>query len=218
MPHPQSLDQFVKKNLKGTIDSKIKEEIDKKVSDKYMTLHKSKSKKEAHKPKKSKSKLMTSRKRKELKLFEPPKECEKYELYLPLHTLWKEYISDLIESQSNIESLMLRADYHGALIKVIQSKAPQMVGIEGIIIQETKNTFKVITQQDKYKGIVGLFFSYFICYNSFLTIILKVIPKANNIFSFVIGENLVIIYGNNIRCKATERSVKKFKKKESIDL
>lgn len=162
IPHPQSLDQFVKKNLKGTVDSKIKEEIDQKVSDKYMTLHKTKSKRELHKAKKSKSKLMTSRKRKEMRLFELPKDCEKYQLYLPLHTLWKEYINDLIESHSNIESLILRADYHGALIKVIQSKAPQMVGIEGIVIQETTNTFKIITPQDKYKGMDTVILFYFV--------------------------------------------------------
>lgn len=45
-----------------------------------------------------------------------------------------------------------------------------------------------------------------------------VIPKTNSNFSFVVGSNLVIIYGNQIACRVSERSIKKFKKRESIDL
>lgn len=153
---PPSLEIFVKRKLSGTMnENRISDAISTKVNDKYMTLHQRKQKKSIHKPKKNVSKLLTSKKRKELKLFELPKECEKYELYLPLHNLWKSYMQDLIEPHSDIPSLMVKADYHGAIIKVIQSKTPELVGIEGIVLQESMNTFKIITKENCYKGMIN---------------------------------------------------------------
>lgn len=39
-------------------------------------------------------------------------------------------------------------------IKVCRSKCPSYVGTSGIVLQETKNVFKIITEEDKVKGIV----------------------------------------------------------------
>lgn len=50
------------------------------------------------------------------------------------------------------QEILLRADYHGCLVKVIQSKCPSYVGVIGIIMQDTKETFKIINKKNIVKG------------------------------------------------------------------
>lgn len=47
---------------------------------------------------------------------------------------------------------ILKADLHGAVVKVVSSLCSPFVGIEGILVQETQNTFKIITRENKCKG------------------------------------------------------------------
>ncbi len=64
----------------------------------------------------------------------------------------------------------MKADFHGAKIKgtpflllflikfvVERSKCPNLVGISGILIQETENTMKVVTEDNLLKGNFFLF-------------------------------------------------------------
>lgn len=48
--------------------------------------------------------------------------------------------------------MLLRADFHGCMVKVTQSKCPSYVGVCGIIIQDTKETFKIINSKDIVKS------------------------------------------------------------------
>ena len=41
----------------------------------------------------------------------------------------------------NFHDTLLRADYHGAKVKIIHSRVENQVGIEGIVALETKNIF-----------------------------------------------------------------------------
>lgn len=45
-----------------------------------------------------------------------------------------------------------KADLHGCLITVQKSKCPSYIGTEGIVLQETQNTFKLICKDDKLKS------------------------------------------------------------------
>ena len=82
----------------------------------------------------------------------------------------------------NLKSLspkLVKADYHGAIITgklnslqyfrisniiltvlnkflVLKSKCPGYVGLTGILLQETKNVFKIITQQNEIKSMARL--------------------------------------------------------------
>ena len=66
---------------------------------------------------------------------------------------------------------LLKADFHGSimtgslfpssvkihpfsdtLLTVVQSKNPCLVGLAGIVIHETENTFRVVTKDDEVKG------------------------------------------------------------------
>ncbi|XP_068117895.1 ribonuclease P protein subunit p29 [Hyperolius riggenbachi] len=152
--------------------------------------------------KRSKSKGLTAKERRDMKLFEIKPEQQKYSMFLPLHDLWKQYIRDLCNGlrpdthPQMVQSKLLKADLHGALVMVYKSKCPSYVGITGIILQETKHIFKIITEEDK----------------------LKVIPKLNCVFRVEIDGFITNIYGSKLQMRASERSAKKFKTKGSLDL
>ncbi|XP_055504344.1 ribonuclease P protein subunit p29 isoform X2 [Leucoraja erinacea] len=155
-----------------------------------------------NKKKKGKTKCLSAKERRELRLFELNPEQQRYELFLPLHELWKQYIRDLCNglkpqtSTNVIQTKLMKADFHGAIVTVVKSKCPSYVGITGIILQEMKHIFKIITVENK----------------------IKVIPKQNNVFSVEIDGFVSHIYGNMFQLRSSERSVKKFKGKGSIDL
>ncbi|XP_053304630.1 ribonuclease P protein subunit p29 [Spea bombifrons] len=152
--------------------------------------------------KRCKSKGFTAKERREKRLFEIKPEQQRYELFLPLHELWKQYMRSLCNGlkpdaqPQMIQNKLLKADLHGALVMVAKSRCPSYVGITGIILQETKYVFKIITKQDE----------------------LKVVPKLNCVFSLEIGGFISYIYGSKLQMRASERSAKKFKSKGSIDL
>eukprot|EP00050_Salpingoeca_kvevrii_P018450 m.74442 g.74442 ORF g.74442 m.74442 type:complete len:248 (+) comp8053_c0_seq2:2521-3264(+) len=129
----------------------------------------------------------------------------KYETFLGLHALWSEYMAEALRpalentkdpNHTSIQTKLLKADYHGAFLTVIRSKQPSFVGRSGIVVHETSQTFQVITPD-----------------NVTLTL-----PKPNSVFSFSVCGLTCTLYGNHIRYKGTERTVRKFKSKSSIDL
>ena len=44
-----------------------------------------------------------------------------------------------------------------------------------------------------------------------------VLPKKDTVFTFLLNDRLITIFGNNIQMRTAERSVRKFKNKTSID-
>ncbi|XP_053461183.1 ribonuclease P protein subunit p29 [Nycticebus coucang] len=149
-----------------------------------------------------KSKGLSARQRRELRLFDIKPEQQRYSLFLPLHELWKQYIRDLCNGlkpdtqPQMIQAKLLKADLHGAMISVTKSKCPSYVGVTGILLQETKHVFKIITKEDR----------------------LKVIPKLNCVFAVEIDDFISYIYGSKFQLRSSERSAKKFKAKGTIDL
>ncbi|NWX85809.1 RPP29 protein, partial [Nothoprocta ornata] len=197
---PEEAKAFVSAFLKRSMPRMKDEAIQDMLTRKAVVLeHYSKKKK---KGKKKKRKGFTAKERRELRLFEIEPEQRRYALFLPLHELWKQYIRDLCyglkpDAQPQmIQGKLLKADLHGAIVTVTKSKCPSYVGITGIILQEMKHIFKIITKEDK----------------------LKVVPKLNNVFSLEIDGFISYIYGSKFQFRASERSAKKFKLKGTIDL
>jgi len=154
----------------------------------------------------------------------------RFELYLPLHRLWLGYISELLglgpqragtvteqnAAMPNVATMhakLVKADFHGSIMTVRQSKNPCLVGLSGIVIYESENGFRVITRGNR----------------------LKMLPKQNTVFAFgvplystVVGENVgtvldgphveLELYGNQFRFRSSDRASRKFKHKESIVL
>ncbi|KAG8944402.1 hypothetical protein FRC04_001982 [Tulasnella sp. 424] len=166
-----------------------------------------------------------------------------YSLFLPIHHLWVAYIAELLNLQKQPENLktpptlnvptahakLVKADFHGAIITVKDSKSPSLIGQSGIVVHESENTFKIITQRNKF----------------------KVIPKRNSIFTFRVPvyapppesqptlplseERLseptpmkhpldsvatmeFDLYGNQFCFRSADRATRKFKHKETIEL
>lgn len=88
-----------------------------------------------------------------------------YKDVLPLHKLWTGYMKELLginkfseikpkmnPADSNYENFtqhIMRADFHGAMITVFESKCASYVRVKGIIIVETKNIFRIISENNK---------------------------------------------------------------------
>ncbi|XP_020670744.3 ribonuclease P protein subunit p29 isoform X1 [Pogona vitticeps] len=197
---PKEAEAFVKAFLKRSMPRKSDEDIQDLLTRKAVVLeHFHKRRKQQ---KRRRGKGFSARHRRAMRLFEIKPEQQRYELFVPLHELWKQYIRSLCNGLSPetqpqmIQTKLLKADLHGALITVTKSKCPSYVGITGIVLQEMKHVFKIITKEDK----------------------LKVIPKLNSVFSIELDGFVSYIYGSRIQFRASERSAKKFKGKGTLDL
>ncbi|ELK29371.1 Ribonuclease P protein subunit p29, partial [Myotis davidii] len=68
---------------------------------------------------------LSARQRRALRLFDIKPEQQRYDLFLPLHELWKQYIRDLCNGlrpdtqPQAIQAKLLKADLHGAVVSVI---------------------------------------------------------------------------------------------------
>lgn len=129
----------------------------------------------------------------------------RHEQMLPLNRLWEGYMRSLISSTptNNLENALVRADYHGAFIRVIQSKCAAFVGVSGIIVQETMNTFVLLRPDPKKPS--------------------ATVPKRGCVFSCSIlkddGRQLEWhLFGDQLCQHSGFRSSKKFKSKASIAL
>ncbi|KAF9928193.1 RNase P/RNase MRP complex subunit [Mortierella antarctica] len=146
----------------------------------------------------NKAKALTAKEKRTLDVYDIPLESRKYNLFLPLHQLWKGYVEELFGSSNPVAftQKLLKADFHGAIITVARSKCPTYVGTSGIVAQETENVFKIITPSNA----------------------LRVIPKINSVFTIHIRNSVFTLHGNQFRYRASQRSAKKFKARPTIDL
>jgi len=155
-------------------------------------------KKEKQRIEKLKQKRMGSKQKRETGFYNIPFENCVYDQYLPLHELWKQYITDIVGNTTGplMAMKVLKADLHGAIIQVTRSKSPTLIAQKGIIIQETENTFKIITRENK----------------------LNIIPKDQCEFYLEVNGKSVTIFGQHICYRGSERAVKKFKGRQTIEL
>lgn len=197
----QRAEAFVRAFLKQSIPHMSQEDCESHLQRKAVVLEYFTRLKPKPRPKK-KSKGLSAKQRRDMRLFDIKPEQQRYNLFLPLHELWKQYIRDLCNGlkpdtqPQMIQAKLLKADLHGAIISVTKSRCPSYVGVTGILLQETKHVFKIITKEDH----------------------LKVIPKLNCVFTIEIDDFISYIYGSKFQLRASERSAKKFKAKGSIDL
>ena len=72
--------------------------------------------------------------------------------------IYQYYIIDKLFSSANasnqdqLNNRLAKADYHGCLLMVTRSKCPSHVGLDGIVVMETKNTFQIICKDDRTKS------------------------------------------------------------------
>ncbi|KAF1937702.1 ribonuclease-like protein P complex subunit Pop4 [Clathrospora elynae] len=167
----------------------------------------------AHKRSKNKPRPLSAAQKRKLCLNEIPKEQQKYSIYEPLHALWVGYMREVLGvngegrgdgrvyvTPNSSGQMLASADMHGALVNVVRSRCVSRVGLEGIVVRDTRFTFEIITKKN----------------------IVKAIPKEHTILRFEIplptkeGQEapkaLVFeINGEHFQTRAPDRANRKFR-------
>lgn len=112
------------------------------------------------KPKKRKKRVTTNDKL--LKDLTLPRLGISYSDMLPVHNLWLQYMENVLSDYlgkklpdvhdpgyDNFSLILMRADYNGAKLKVIRSKCSSLIGKTGILTMETKETLKVLQENNE---------------------------------------------------------------------
>jgi ribonuclease P protein subunit POP4 len=97
------------------------------------------------------------------------------------------------KNEDSIYLKLLRADYHGAEIIVIQSPIDSYIGLTGIIINESLKTFKIIGQDNR----------------------IRTLLKNDIIFQVKIMEKYYSVNGNCLIFRSVDRAKHKFKHRQA---
>ncbi|XP_078041958.1 ribonuclease P/MRP subunit POP4 [Augochlora pura] len=157
-----------------------------------------------NKTKRCRGKLLTSRKRMQLGLRKVGcKNDMKYKDLLPLNQLWLNYMQQMLGSKffsnvpagptdpnwENVNQQLIKADYHGSEISVVGSRCPSLIGLSGIVIQDTKSTFRICGKDD----------------------VIRTIPKDVVLLNIRIKNVNLELFGKDLSVKPIERAIKKLK-------
>jgi len=74
-----------------------------------------------------------------------------------MYPLWQKYLKGLLNKNQNLETIfskMVKADLHGAIIRVCESVNKNNIGIEGINLLESKRTFCLLDKKNEIKIIL----------------------------------------------------------------
>jgi len=119
-------------------------------------------KEKTRKQSKQKPRPLSAAQKRKLCLNEIPKEQQKYSIYEPLHNLWLGYMREILcvnDAQRPVYltpassgQMLASADMHGALLRIVRSRCVSRVGLEGIVVRDTRFTFEIITKNNLVKG------------------------------------------------------------------
>lgn len=116
---------------------------------------------------KKKSKGMTRTESTNSGLYNLPTKSLQYADLMPLHELWTQYIEKQLQPHIKkregrlsvpevhdngydaFSKTLIKSDLHGAKITVIASCNPSLVGQSGIVAMETRNTFKIVSHDNR---------------------------------------------------------------------
>jgi ribonuclease P protein subunit POP4 len=96
---------------------------------------------------------------------------------------------------------MLKADYHGCLLRVTDALNPSQIGLYGIVAHESKHTFQMVTRRNR---VIGWFIK--VQFNKRTCIL--VIPKQGTTFQFVLNDKIYTLFGDAMHQKSYLRGRK----------
>lgn len=197
---------------------------------------------------KKKSKRLTRTEFSNLGLFNLPTKSLKYIDLVPIHELWLQYIEKQLQpylkkrddgklsapevyesTYENFSRTLMKSDFHGAKIIVESSCNPSLVGQTGIVAMETRNTFKIISQDNRIRS-MSIFWNIFFFFAKWIFIrnindnnyqfsqnyflifsLLAAIPKPESVFKIIVNGIEFKIFGKYFNIRPAERAVKKIK-------
>jgi len=215
----KSLKEFLVESLPQSERKEIEDEFKKTLS--MSKGHKAKLIKVGGKQqqKRRKGQYLTARERRDLGLNRLPKRGLNFQDFDQMHSLWLDYMRSVVgnlgvkrasndvtvtTSSSQVQTLgdeqlqmrVSRADLHGAFIKVVRAPNDKLVGLEGYVVMETRNTVQIVTKKSRR----------------------KIVPKSGSHFSFCVDDFLFTVDGSNMCMKPSERAVKKWKNKPPLEI
>ena len=118
-----------------------------------------------------------------------------YDSFTSLNELWLQYISQVVKDPlkfSQNSALLVKSDFHGAKFVIKRSRIPSLIGLIGIVVEETEGSFSLACI-DGYKRVL----------------------KGGTEFSFLIGDCEYTINGDLFKGRPAERAWRKFKAAEN---
>ncbi|XP_039752140.1 ribonuclease P protein subunit p29 [Pararge aegeria] len=187
--------KFLKENIPKSNHGNIKSELKT-----VFLFSKKRSKGQKIKKKKRKSRILTRKEKKALGFYVIPRNSVMYNEVVPLNEIWSDYISEMLElekltpdsaskSWEQFTQTIYKSDFHGSMLQVVRSKCPSYVGKKGICIMDTKNTFKIVSLDNK----------------------VTTIPKKDSVFEICVKATKIVIFGKHLCVRPAERSTKKVK-------
>ena len=144
--------------LKQSLPHSQKSEVD---NDKYWSYILDRHSSENRKPitKCNKKKTLSRADKQQLGLLKLPKDGWQYEKLTSMNDMWKNYMRENLElvnrtevDCSTLSTVLSKSELIGAEIVVERSIVPSYVGIQGIIVLESKSTFQIVTKKSKLKS------------------------------------------------------------------
>jgi RNase P/RNase MRP subunit p29 len=173
---------------------------------------------------KSKTPTINFKLKKKLNLYKLNKDTElEYEKYEKINKLWMNYAYECLATclppslvaleesvgdqharanepclrEENVLNCLKQLDYHGCSLKVIKSKCKCLIGISGIVLQDKRNIFALLTKENK----------------------IKFVPKQGNLFEFRLFDSIkMCLVGSNICYRPEIRTTKHAKIKTKLDI
>lgn len=123
-------------------------------------------------------KHMSLRQHKRCGSFSLSPELHKCNIFKPMHEMWKDYMMQLLKNvrQNQLAQCLLTADRHGAVIQVVECKISSFIGVSGIVVRETTETFGIISKDDKF----------------------RVVPKKISVFIFRVDCWKITLHGDKL--------------------
>lgn len=135
---------------------------------------------------------LNSKVRKRLyKLTPEEKQRVCYSDFEKINKLWTEYAQKVLAQNDLVN--VFRMDVHGCLITCTASKNPTFIGTEGFVVQDTKNTFLLVTRTNR----------------------LVTVPKRESIFEFNVAQKRYRVHGCNFLFTIQARTKIKYKQQRS---
>lgn len=198
----QAIINFVKSNVSRSDVPNVEAELKK-----DFVLAKRKRRTRKQKARKKKTRNLTRKEKKSLGFYSIPRNGVKYEEVLPMNSIWLEYITNMLELDTqipecygkgweNFTQTLYKADFHGSILEVVRSKCPSYVGKKGICIMDTRNTFKIVSKDN----------------------LMTTVPKKDSVFDMYMKKIKVTLFGKHLCVRPAERSTKKFKSHLHPDL
>ncbi|KAG5677540.1 hypothetical protein PVAND_007292 [Polypedilum vanderplanki] len=160
---------------------------------------------------KPQKKKLSRNEMKNIGLYSLPRKTMKYDDYRELNELWNSYMEQILGSDmenlkkkfdttsnhyDSVSATIHKSDFHGAKLKIVQSKCVSLTGQKGIVVLDTKGTFNIICKDN----------------------VLRIVPKNASIFELKWRKARFTVYGKNLAIRTAERSVKKIKTVRLIEI